>query len=71
MILKLVRRLGYLSCLKISELADQALMHFYPEHLTVYNVPRIIEFSDDLPKFFVGKILRRELYEKYLKWYRW
>ena len=30
-------------------------------HLTNYKVPKIIEFSDDLPKSNVGKILRKEL----------
>ena len=31
------------------------------QELTAYKVPKIIEFSDDLPKSPVGKILRREL----------
>ncbi|QOL25816.1 long-chain-fatty-acid--CoA ligase FadD [Thalassotalea sp. LPB0316] len=31
------------------------------QHLTNYKVPKLIEFSDDLPKSNVGKILRKEL----------
>ena len=43
------------------ELTEQALIGFCREQLTAYNVPRLIQFADDLPKSPVGKILRREL----------
>jgi long-chain acyl-CoA synthetase len=34
--------------------------------MAAYRVPRIIEFSDDLPKSMIGKVLRRELREEEL-----
>lgn len=37
------------------------LKAFCREQLTAYKVPRFIEFSAELPKSNVGKILRREL----------
>jgi long-chain acyl-CoA synthetase len=33
------------------------------EHLTVYKVPRQVEFCSDFPKSAVGKVLRRKLVE--------
>ena len=40
---------------------EQTLFAHCKEHLTGYKRPKIIEFTDDLPKTNVGKILRREL----------
>ncbi len=41
--------------------ADTDLIAFCGERLARFKVPRQIEFRDELPKTFVGKILRREL----------
>ena len=38
-----------------------ALIQFCRERLAKYKVPREIEFRSELPKTFVGKVLRREL----------
>lgn len=43
------------------QLSESDLKAFCREQLTAYKVPRFIEFSTDLPKSNVGKILRREL----------
>ena len=43
------------------KLTEQALVIFCREQLTAYKVPRIVQFTGDLPKSPVGKILRREL----------
>ena len=37
------------------------LQKFCREKLTGYKVPRFIEFRKDLPKTFLGKVLRRVL----------
>ena len=42
-------------------LTEDALKTFCREQLTAYKIPRFIEFSKELPKSNVGKILRREL----------
>ena len=34
------------------------------QKLASYKVPRVIEFRDELPKSFVGKVLRRALREE-------
>ena len=39
----------------------ETLQQFCKEHLTGYKVPRLIEFTDELPKSNVGKILRKDL----------
>jgi long-chain acyl-CoA synthetase len=46
-------------------LSEQALIDYCREQLTAYKVPRRVEFVDELPKSNVGKILRREVREKY------
>jgi len=43
------------------DLSEKDLIDFCREQLTAYKVPRVVHFSDDLPKSPVGKILRREL----------
>ena len=40
---------------------EEALIAFCRERLARYKIPREIEFRDELPKTFVGKVLRREL----------
>ncbi len=42
----------------------EVIRAFCRENLTGYKVPKFIEFSDELPKSNVGKILRRELKER-------
>ena len=37
------------------------------EHLVAYKIPAAVEFVDELPKSPVGKILRKELRDKYVK----
>jgi long-chain acyl-CoA synthetase len=44
-------------------LTEDDLKVFCREQLTAYKIPRYIEFSAELPKSNVGKILRRELRE--------
>ncbi|MFQ5555487.1 MAG: long-chain fatty acid--CoA ligase, partial [Acidimicrobiia bacterium] len=44
-----------------AELTETELLAYARERLARYKVPREIEFRDELPKTFVGKILRREL----------
>jgi long-chain acyl-CoA synthetase len=43
------------------EAVKQAINDYCRSQLTAYKVPRIIEFTEQLPKSAVGKILRREL----------
>ena len=46
------------------DLSEKDLIDFCREQLTAYKVPRVVHFSDHLPKSPVGKILRRELREQ-------
>ena len=46
-------------------LTEESLRSYCEEHLTGYKRPRHVEFADDLPKTNVGKILRRELRERF------
>ena len=48
-----------------ADLTADALKAFCRERLTGYKSPDYIEFVDELPKTNVGKILRRELREKF------
>ncbi|UCX03818.1 AMP-binding protein [Shewanella glacialimarina] len=43
------------------EAAKESIKEYCRTQLTAYKVPRIIEFTGQLPKSTVGKILRREL----------
>jgi long-chain acyl-CoA synthetase len=43
---------------------EDELIAFCRERLARFKVPRQVEFRDELPKTFVGKILRRELAEE-------
>ena len=47
-------------------LTEDALIEFCKADLTNYKRPRFIFFADELPKTNVGKILRRELRDKYI-----
>jgi len=49
-----------------STTADQ-LIAFCKEHIASYKAPKSVEFVDSLPKNPAGKILKRELREKYWK----
>lgn len=51
---------------KDSALTEDDLRAFCREGLTNYKVPKQIIFTDELPKTNVGKILRRELRDKYI-----
>jgi len=44
-----------------SGVTSEELIEFCGERLARFKVPKEIEFRDELPKTFVGKILRREL----------
>ena len=50
---------------KDTSLSEETLRAFCRESLTSYKVPKSIVFTDELPKTNVGKILRRELRDKY------
>ena len=45
-------------------LSEQDLIAHCRKYLTGYKVPKKVEFTDELPKSNVGKILRRELRDK-------
>lgn len=52
---------------KDPSLTEDALKDYCHEGLTNYKVPKNIIFTDELPKTNVGKILRRELREMFIK----
>jgi long-chain acyl-CoA synthetase len=45
----------------------QDIVTFCRKELTAYKVPKIIEFRESLPKSLIGKVLRRELREEWLR----
>jgi long-chain acyl-CoA synthetase len=45
---------------------DSEIIAFCKERLAAYKVPKVVEFTKDLPKSLVGKVLRRELREREL-----
>jgi len=47
--------------------ADEELISFCKRRIAGYKVPKSIEFVDSLPKNAAGKILKRELKEKYIQ----
>ena len=47
-------------------LSEVTIKNFCRENLTAYKVPRTVIFTHELPKTNVGKILRRELRDKYV-----
>jgi long-chain acyl-CoA synthetase len=50
-----------------ASLSESELDRYCREHLAAYKVPRVYRFVEELPKSGVGKILRRELKEKFLR----
>jgi long-chain acyl-CoA synthetase len=50
-----------------SSLTAEDLNNFCHESLTGYKCPKHIFFTDELPKTNVGKVLRRELRDKYVR----
>ncbi len=44
-------------------LSQEDVISFCKEKLAVYKVPKMVEFTDDLPKSNIGKVLRRKLRE--------
>ncbi len=46
------------------KLNSEELISYCRQHLAPYKVPRLIEFTDALPKSPIGKILRKDLREK-------
>lgn len=44
-----------------SSLTESDIVKFCREHLTPYKIPKHVEFTDELPKSNVGKILKRAL----------
>ena len=48
-------------------LTEDAIKTYCRENLTAYKIPRTIIFANELPKTNVGKILRREIRDKYVK----
>lgn len=45
------------------EMSREEVRDWCKERLTAYKVPRLVEFTDELPKTNVGKVLRRALRE--------
>ena len=45
-------------------IAEEEIIEFCAGRLAKFKVPKAVEFRDELPKTFVGKILRRELAEE-------
>lgn len=45
--------------------SEEALIHFCRDHIASYKKPKTVDFVNDLPKNNYGKILKRELREKY------
>jgi long-chain acyl-CoA synthetase len=46
-----------------ANLDEAALLAFLEDRLSPIEMPKLIEFRDQLPKSAVGKILKRELFE--------
>jgi long-chain acyl-CoA synthetase len=45
---------------------EEEIIAFCKERLAPFKVPKVVEFTKDLPKSLVGKVLRRELREREL-----
>jgi long-chain acyl-CoA synthetase len=48
-----------------NEISEDEIRKYCREQLTGYKVPKTVTFVDEMPKSNVGKILRRELRERY------
>lgn len=46
---------------------EQEIMDYCRERLAAYKIPKYVEFTDELPKSAIGKILRKELRSAELK----
>jgi acyl-CoA synthetase (AMP-forming)/AMP-acid ligase II len=55
------------ACKEGMEATDKELVAFCRGRLAKYKCPKTLEFMDSLPKNPAGKILKRELREKYRK----
>lgn len=58
---------AFIVCVGGETLTKDEVIDFCKDKLAAYKVPKEIEFTDDLPKSAVGKILRRKLREKELE----
>ena len=45
------------------EMSREEIRDWCRDRLTAYKIPRLVEFTDELPKTNVGKVLRRALRE--------
>jgi long-chain acyl-CoA synthetase len=54
---------SYIVLKKKEQMSKEAVMEYCRQYLAPYKVPKIIEFTDSLPKSAIGKILRKELRE--------
>ena len=50
-----------------AELSQEDVRAYVREHLASYKTPRVVEFSDSLPREDSGKIFKRRLREPYWK----
>ena len=48
------------------DLTEEKIKDYCRKNLTAYKIPRTIIFVNELPKTNVGKILRREIRDKYV-----
>ncbi|MEQ8954161.1 MAG: AMP-binding protein, partial [Gammaproteobacteria bacterium] len=48
-----------------NDISAEEIREYCRQNLTGYKVPKTVTFVDEMPKSNVGKILRRELREKY------
>ncbi|NIA30015.1 MAG: AMP-binding protein [Actinobacteria bacterium] len=48
-----------------TDLSKEELFTFVKKNLAQYKIPAVIEFRDHLPKNFLGKVLKREIVEKF------
>ena len=55
----------FISLKEGQDVSKEEIIKHCRENLTGYKVPKLIEVVDEIPKSNVGKILRRELREKY------
>ncbi|MEQ8799415.1 MAG: fatty acyl-CoA synthetase [Salinisphaeraceae bacterium] len=63
---KWIEKVAAVVCLKAGESADAAALEAHArEHLSAYKVPKVIHFVDDLPRNASGKLLKRELRDRF------
>jgi len=49
--------------------ATEKEVKHYKKYIASYKCPKSVDFMESLPKSGAGKILKRELREKYWKWF--